>query len=111
MIEAQTRYIASCLRIAHRRRIGVLDVKQSVETRFNMWLQERLAQSVWQTGGCTSWYQHPASGRNTVLWPSSTIAFWWRTHRAHLSDYDATPFTQGRFDVGRVARRKAESRN
>ena len=111
MIEAQTRYIASCLRIAHRRRIGSLDVKQSVETRFNMWLQERLAQSVWQTGGCTSWYQHPASGRNTVLWPSSTIAFWWRTHRAHLSDYDATPFTQGRFDVGPVARRKAESRN
>jgi cation diffusion facilitator CzcD-associated flavoprotein CzcO len=87
MIEAQARYITSCLRTARRRRIGVLEVRQSVEKEFNEWLQGRLAHSVWQAGGCQSWYQHPSSGKNTVLWPSSAISFWRRTHRMRLSDY------------------------
>jgi cation diffusion facilitator CzcD-associated flavoprotein CzcO len=87
MIEAQARYIVSCLRTARRRRIGILDVRPSVEKGFNEWLQGRLVHSVWQAGGCSSWYQHPASGTNTVLWPSSAIEFWRRTHRVRLSDY------------------------
>jgi len=87
MIEAQARYIISCLKTARRRRIGILDVRKSVETEFNGWLQGRLAHSVWQAGGCRSWYQHPTTGKNTALWPSSTIAFWRRTRRVRLSDY------------------------
>jgi cation diffusion facilitator CzcD-associated flavoprotein CzcO len=87
MIEAQARYIMSCLKTAQRRRTGILDVRPSVEKEFNEWLQGRLAHSVWQAGGCSSWYQHPASGKNTALWPSSAIAFWRRTHRMRLSDY------------------------
>jgi cation diffusion facilitator CzcD-associated flavoprotein CzcO len=87
MIEAQARYILSCLRTARRRRIGALDVRASVEQEFNAWLQGRLSHSVWQAGGCTSWYQHPTNGTNTALWPSSAIAFWRRTHRVRLSDY------------------------
>jgi hypothetical protein len=46
-----------------------------------------MAGTVWQTGGCHSWYQDPRSGRNTVLWPDTTIAFWRRTRRARMSDY------------------------
>jgi cation diffusion facilitator CzcD-associated flavoprotein CzcO len=88
MIEAQARYIVSCLRAARRRRIGALDVRPSVEKAFNDWLQGRLSQSVWETGGCSSWYHHPGSGKNTVLWPSSTISFWRKTHRVRLSDYE-----------------------
>lgn len=87
MIEAQARYITSCLRVARRRRIGTLDVRASVEKQFNLWLQNRLGHSVWQAGGCSSWYQHPTTGKNTVLWPSSAISFWRRTHRIRLSDY------------------------
>jgi cation diffusion facilitator CzcD-associated flavoprotein CzcO len=87
MIEAQARYIMSCLKTAQRRRIGVLDVRRSIQSEFNEWLQGRLAHSVWQAGGCSSWYHHPSSGKNTVLWPSSTITFWRRTHRMRLSDY------------------------
>ena len=88
MIEAQARYIVSCLRTARRRRIGVLNVRPSVEREFNEWLQGSLAHSVWQAGGCRSWYQHPVNGKNTVLWPSSTIDFWRKTHRMRLSDYE-----------------------
>lgn len=88
MIEAQARYVLSCLRTARRRRIGALDVRPSVEKAFNNWLQGRLSQSVWETGGCSSWYHHPVSGKNTALWPSSTISFWRKTHRVRLSDYE-----------------------
>ena len=87
MIEAQTRYVLSCRRAARRRRIGVLDVRPWIEKEFNDWLQGRLAHSVWQAGGCSSWYQHPTNGTNTVLWPRSAVAFWRRTHRVRLADY------------------------
>jgi cation diffusion facilitator CzcD-associated flavoprotein CzcO len=87
MIEAQTRYIVSCLKTARRRKLGVLTVRPSVEQTYNAWLQGRLAHSVWQAGGCRSWYQHPVTGTNTAIWPSSAIAFWHRTHRARLADY------------------------
>lgn len=87
MIEAQTRYIMSCLKTARRRKLGILTVRPSVEQTFNDWLQGRLVHSVWQAGGCRSWYQHPVTGKNTALWPSSAIAFWRKTHRMRLSDY------------------------
>jgi cation diffusion facilitator CzcD-associated flavoprotein CzcO len=87
MIEAQARYVLSCLRRMRRRRVRAIEVKVEVERRFNGWLQGALAGSVWQTGGCRSWYQHAKSGRNTLLWPSSTVNFWWRTRRMRFGDY------------------------
>ena len=63
MIEAQTRYILSCLKTARRRNLGALVVRPSVERTFNDWLQGRLVHSVWQAGGCRSWYQHPSPAR------------------------------------------------
>jgi len=87
MIEAQARYTVSCLAAMRRRRVRSVEVRPEVERAYNTWVQNRLAGSVWQAGGCRSWYQHTRTGRNTLLWPSSTIEFWRRTHRARLSDY------------------------
>ena len=98
MIEAQTRYILSCLKTARRRKLGTLVVRPPVERTFNDWLQGRLVHSVWQAGGCRSWYQHPITGKNTALWPSSSIEFWHRTHRMRLSDYH----TRRRIDCRRA---------
>ena len=87
MIEAQARYTVSCLATMRRRRVRSVEVRPEVERAYNTWVQGRLAGSVWQSGGCRSCYQHARTGRNTLLWPSSTIEFWRRTHRARLSDY------------------------
>jgi hypothetical protein len=70
-----------------RRRVRSVEVRPEVEREYNDWVQRCLDGSVWQAGGCRSWYQHAETGRNTLLWPSSTIEFWRRTHRARLSDY------------------------
>jgi cation diffusion facilitator CzcD-associated flavoprotein CzcO len=87
MIEAQARYAVSCLAAMRRRRVRSVEVRPEVEREYNAWVHRGLDGSVWQAGGCRSWYQHAKTGRNTLLWPFSTIEFWRRTHRARLSDY------------------------
>lgn len=52
----------------------ILDVEPSRQEDFERWLDERMATTVWQTGGCDSWYQD-GSGRNVALWPGSTRSF------------------------------------
>jgi hypothetical protein len=45
-----------------------------------------MASSVWATGGCVSWYLN-AAGRNTTLWPGSTLGFRRATRRVDVSEY------------------------
>ncbi|WP_064742865.1 flavin-containing monooxygenase [Pseudonocardia spinosispora] len=87
MIEAQARYVVDILRRLRRRGADSVEVRPEVQRDFNDWLAGRMVDTVWQSGGCRSWYQDPRSGRNTVLWPDTTIAFWRLTRRARLSDY------------------------
>jgi cation diffusion facilitator CzcD-associated flavoprotein CzcO len=74
MIESQTHYVLSALRALQRRGAAVLDVRPEVQRAYNEDLQRRLDGTVWNSGGCRSWYLD-ASGRNTTLWPSFTFAF------------------------------------
>jgi cation diffusion facilitator CzcD-associated flavoprotein CzcO len=87
MIEAQVRYSMSVLRGLRRKGWRAADVRGDVEAAFNTKLQERLARTVWQTGGCKSWYQD-VNGRNTTLWPGYTFDYVWRTRKAKLQDYE-----------------------
>jgi hypothetical protein len=45
-----------------------------------------LDKMVWSKGGCVSWYQ-TSTGKNTTLWPRSTIAFRMMTLAFDLRDY------------------------
>lgn len=87
MIEAQARYVVACLRGLHRRGGDWLEVRAEVQRAFNDWVRDRMAATVWETGGCRSWYRDPRSGRNTTLWPDTSVAFWRRTRRARMSGY------------------------
>lgn len=86
MIEAQGRYICSVLKRAQRKG-GTVEVKQSVHDQFRTWLDGRMESTVWQAGGCSSWYIDSRSGKNTLLWPSTTLDFWRRTKFVRSSDY------------------------
>lgn len=87
MIEAQAHYVVDALRRLRRQGADSMEVRPEVQQSFNDWLDACMVHTVWQTGGCRSWYQDPRSGRNTVLWPDTTISFWLRTRRARMSDY------------------------
>ena len=86
MIEAQARYIVRAIRKARRSRRSI-EVRSDVANSFASWLDGRMASTVWNAGGCTSWYLDSRSGKNTLLWPSTTIDFLKRTARVRASDY------------------------
>ena len=85
MIEAQARYALQAIRALRARRLRFVDVLESVQTRFNETLQAKLRHTVWNSG-CQSWYLK--DGHNATLWPSFTFAYWARTRRLSLADYE-----------------------
>ncbi len=82
MIESQTHYVLQALRTAHHQRIGALEPRQDVVDAENEAIQRRLEGSVWNDGGCASWYLDER-GRNTTLWPDFTFL-----HRRALRTFD-----------------------
>ncbi|RKN37807.1 NAD(P)/FAD-dependent oxidoreductase [Streptomyces hoynatensis] len=75
IIEAQLAYLGSFLRRLDRLGGGAALVpRPAAVAAWNERLQARLRRSVWNTGGCRSWYLD-ARGRNTTIWPGTTAEF------------------------------------
>jgi cation diffusion facilitator CzcD-associated flavoprotein CzcO len=74
MIEAQVHYAMKAIEYMDRHRVFSIEVKPNVQDSYNLQLQEKLSKTVWNTGGCSSWYKLP-SGKNTTLWPGFTFEF------------------------------------
>jgi cation diffusion facilitator CzcD-associated flavoprotein CzcO len=72
MIEAQIEFVLHALDHRCRHGIDVLEIRDRAQREYNAWLHDKLAGTVWNSGGCSSWYLHPESGRNTTLWPGFT---------------------------------------
>jgi cation diffusion facilitator CzcD-associated flavoprotein CzcO len=87
MIEAQVRYVMSCLRLLSRTRAAALDVRPGTQRAYNERLQRRLRRLVWSDGGCTSWYLD-GEGTNRAVWPGFTFEFWARTRRVSPLAYE-----------------------
>lgn len=85
MIESQLSYVMGALRHMQARGIQTLELKPEVQARYNEEIAQRLDHTVWATG-CQSWYQD-ARGRNTVLWPGTTLEFRSRTRRFDPESY------------------------
>jgi cation diffusion facilitator CzcD-associated flavoprotein CzcO len=86
IIESQIAYILDALDTMRTSNLTALEPKQPVQQRWNEDLQRRLRRTVWNTGGCQSWYLD-AHGRNTTLWPRSTFTF-----RRLLSRFDVDQY-------------------
>ncbi|MEU6309850.1 NAD(P)/FAD-dependent oxidoreductase [Streptomyces sp. NPDC047014] len=88
MIESQLNYMADYLR-----QLGTLGgrtalaARPSAVNRWNRQVQARMERTVWNTGGCTSWYLD-AQGRNTTVWPGTTGEFRRETRSVDLAEYE-----------------------
>ncbi|MEU6894631.1 NAD(P)/FAD-dependent oxidoreductase [Streptomyces sp. NPDC046557] len=71
VLEAQLDHLTAALAHLDRSGDGALEVRPAVQATHNSAVQEALATTVYNTGGCTSYYLTP-SGRNTFAWPWST---------------------------------------
>ena len=87
MIEAQIRYVMDCLKLMRRRGAEVMEVREEGQARFTAEMRERLTTTVWQTGGCSSWYQDARTGENPTIWPGSVASYRARTKRADAAQY------------------------
>ncbi|MBG0854638.1 NAD(P)/FAD-dependent oxidoreductase [Streptomyces spinoverrucosus] len=88
MIESQLNYMADFVRQLEV--LGgrvALDARPSAVRAWNHRVQERMKRTVWNTGGCTSWYLD-AGGRNTTIWPGTTSEFRRATRRVDLGEYE-----------------------
>ncbi len=88
MIEAQIRYVLDALDFMQQSGTGSLNVRLWDQSAWNDALQQRLARTVWNRGGCASWYRHPVSGRNATLWPRWTWRFALLTRRFDPKAYE-----------------------
>ncbi len=87
MIEAQVGYIVQAIKNARMRGAKYMDVRADVQRSYNAKLQQELAHSVWQSGGCHSWYQNK-NGKNVTLWPGFTFTFMKRTKHFEPDKYE-----------------------
>src|SRR5438093_850422 len=89
MIEAQLAYVADALETMTRRGAATIEVRQRALDAWTREVQGKAARTVWNTGGCASWYLD-AEGRNTTLWPDYTFRFRRRTRRFDAWSYEFT---------------------
>lgn len=75
MIESQIHYILGALKLLDRHQLDSLEPRRDAQDAFNGKLQGQLGSTVWNAGGCNSWYLHPVSGRNCTVWPGFTWRF------------------------------------
>ena len=90
MIEAQIRYVIGALRAMRARGLGAVEVRREAQDAFNVDLQRRMVRTVWNAGGCASWYLDEA-GRNTTLWPDFTWRYRLRLRRFDVAAYLLEP--------------------
>jgi cation diffusion facilitator CzcD-associated flavoprotein CzcO len=90
MIEAQVRYLVDLLGQVDRAGLGVVEAREDVQRAYNTELQRKLVGTVWDIGGCNSWYLDK-QGRNTTLWPTFTFTFMRQLRTADLDEYDVRP--------------------
>lgn len=85
-IETQIDYLLAALHAMGATNIDSVEVRADVQQDFVEDTDRRLAGSVWNSGGCSSYYLSP-SGRNFTFWPGFNASFRRRMSKFDLADY------------------------
>ena len=84
--EAHINYVIACLEEMDQRGLESVELRREVYETYNRGVDDRLSESVWNAGGCQSWYLD-ANGHNNVWWPGFTWRLWQRTRRFDVDRY------------------------
>jgi cation diffusion facilitator CzcD-associated flavoprotein CzcO len=90
MIEAQIAYVADALRTMRSQEAAFVDVRPEAQAASTKRVQERLQGTVWNTGGCASWYLDD-KGTNATIWPGGTWNYKRLTLRFDADSYEVQP--------------------
>lgn len=94
LAEAQLNYIVDGLQKIKKHKISKLTVKPQVLKYHNEQVQQHLQTTVFNAGGCKSYYLD-ANGRNFAAWPWSLKTLRQRLAHLNLRDYDVSYETVG----------------
>jgi hypothetical protein len=84
----------NCLKLMKHMKQHILEVRAEIQQRFVEEIYRRMSGTVWQSGGCKSWYQDQNTGEITTLWPGPVISYLHRMRFVSSSDYQlSTPST------------------
>ncbi|HMJ10252.1 MAG TPA: NAD(P)/FAD-dependent oxidoreductase, partial [Polyangiaceae bacterium] len=89
VIEAQLDYICDALTSLRREGVTRIEVRRDAQASYNRRVQRDLAGTVWNTGGCSSYYID-ANGRNSIAFPWSTLRMRRILARFDIENYHAT---------------------
>lgn len=90
MLESQIGYIVQAARTLAYGDLAYLDVREDVLGPFDDRTQRRLDETVWNAGGCDSWYLETSGTgrrRNSSNWPGYMLGYRRRTRRLDPADY------------------------
>lgn len=86
IIEAQLKYILSGLIKMRAEKVAYFAVDTSKSEPYNKTLQQSLQETVWNSGGCVSYFVDK-NGRNSTNWPWTTYYMRYRLGRFRFDDY------------------------
>jgi cation diffusion facilitator CzcD-associated flavoprotein CzcO len=93
VIEAQINYIVSTLTTMREQQLDRIEVKAEVQQQYNRKVQKDLQGTVWNTGGCSSYYLDK-NGLNSVGFPWSTLEMQRLLKTFDADNYTLTPAAQ-----------------
>ena len=73
MLESQATYIADALRVMRDERAATVEVTGDAQRRYNDGLDPQLARTVWNAGGCDSWYLTSTCTTSPVIRESTSV--------------------------------------
>lgn len=89
-IESAIAYVMDALRVMDEQGIASVEVRTDAEEAYAQKLHEMVRDTVWFTGGCSSWYLD-ASGEPSAVWPSSAYHYRKWTRHFDVEAYLTTP--------------------
>ncbi len=100
VIEAQLDYIMSALTTMREKQLSRIEIRPEVQARYNVEVQKDLQHTVWNTGGCSSYYLDK-NGFNSIGFPWSTLKM-----RKLLATFDEGSYyteQQAQASIGKAA--------
>lgn len=86
VIESQMIYIMRVLKELAQRQAASVEVTPEAEQRYTDKVHHEMARTVWQTGGCHSWYQSK-SGKVTAMFPGFSFVYRYLAWRFRPQDH------------------------
>lgn len=87
IMESQLRYALDCIKRTKEAGFDSVEPTIDAEERWTNWIHKEMEGTVWQSGGCSSWYQNSNSGKVIAMYPGFSFDYRFRASRFRNSDH------------------------